>query len=379
MWGTKINPSFICFCNYKKHLLVNTSYHLDFFVRNLANYQTDKFILIKLIICPSHPWTNLSGNSLASGYNKPLNCSQIKFMIFFFPPRDAAAFLYSRLTSVSVSDEKFLSSHSSLIYLPLSFPPSTRTHASPAPPDDPGQLKIYLPKKLLECLPKCSSLPKERHRWNTNEVRLWNTREGNIYDSETNRSPVTHLWQMSHREMKRWQKKKTQIAIADILFMTLKLWHQEIKGINPNLQENLTVAAHSVLGILLCTPNRSEFRPRNWRLRGSQIYRAWRLWKKKWGYRLNVSSVDCYLPQKALGQLDKYCYLNLPLLLWKHGKAAEIIAHSRWLKIFLFRLLWYFIYSTPCYFVLTTTFREKRGEKAAIVNTHSEDLAMKAS
>uniref|UniRef100_A0A3P8S4Y7 CG-1 domain-containing protein n=1 Tax=Amphiprion percula TaxID=161767 RepID=A0A3P8S4Y7_AMPPE len=31
------------------------------------------------------------------------------------------------------------------------------------------QLKIYLPKKLLECLPKCSSLPKERHRWNTNE------------------------------------------------------------------------------------------------------------------------------------------------------------------------------------------------------------------
>uniref|UniRef100_A0A8C8BXV0 Calmodulin-binding transcription activator 1 n=1 Tax=Oncorhynchus tshawytscha TaxID=74940 RepID=A0A8C8BXV0_ONCTS len=28
---------------------------------------------------------------------------------------------------------------------------------------------IYLPKKLLECLPKCSSLPKERHRWNTNE------------------------------------------------------------------------------------------------------------------------------------------------------------------------------------------------------------------
>uniref|UniRef100_A0A6Q2Y2T7 Calmodulin-binding transcription activator 1 n=1 Tax=Esox lucius TaxID=8010 RepID=A0A6Q2Y2T7_ESOLU len=32
-----------------------------------------------------------------------------------------------------------------------------------------GHLKIYLPKKLLECLPKCSSLPKERHRWNTNE------------------------------------------------------------------------------------------------------------------------------------------------------------------------------------------------------------------
>uniref|UniRef100_A0A803SQI5 Calmodulin binding transcription activator 1 n=1 Tax=Anolis carolinensis TaxID=28377 RepID=A0A803SQI5_ANOCA len=41
-------------------------------------------------------------------------------------------------------------------------------------PDDHGNsngshVKIFLPKKLLECLPKCSSLPKERHRWNTNE------------------------------------------------------------------------------------------------------------------------------------------------------------------------------------------------------------------
>ncbi|KAB0345145.1 hypothetical protein FD754_022071, partial [Muntiacus muntjak] len=33
-----------------------------------------------------------------------------------------------------------------------------------------SHVKIFLPKKLLECLPKCSSLPKERHRWNTNEV-----------------------------------------------------------------------------------------------------------------------------------------------------------------------------------------------------------------
>uniref|UniRef100_A0A3B3BCV0 Calmodulin-binding transcription activator 1 n=1 Tax=Oryzias melastigma TaxID=30732 RepID=A0A3B3BCV0_ORYME len=37
------------------------------------------------------------------------------------------------------------------------------------PEDEHGHLKIYLPKKLLECLPKCTSLPKERHRWNTNE------------------------------------------------------------------------------------------------------------------------------------------------------------------------------------------------------------------
>uniref|UniRef100_A0A8C4S132 Uncharacterized protein n=1 Tax=Erpetoichthys calabaricus TaxID=27687 RepID=A0A8C4S132_ERPCA len=27
-----------------------------------------------------------------------------------------------------------------------------------------SHVKIFLPKKLLECLPKCSSLPKERHR-----------------------------------------------------------------------------------------------------------------------------------------------------------------------------------------------------------------------
>lgn len=30
-------------------------------------------------------------------------------------------------------------------------------------------IKVFLPKKLLECLPKCPALPKERLRWNTNE------------------------------------------------------------------------------------------------------------------------------------------------------------------------------------------------------------------
>ncbi|XP_030402811.1 calmodulin-binding transcription activator 2 isoform X2 [Gopherus evgoodei] len=30
-------------------------------------------------------------------------------------------------------------------------------------------LKLFLPKKLVECLPKCPALPKERLRWNTNE------------------------------------------------------------------------------------------------------------------------------------------------------------------------------------------------------------------
>ncbi|XP_033025459.1 calmodulin-binding transcription activator 2 isoform X4 [Lacerta agilis] len=30
-------------------------------------------------------------------------------------------------------------------------------------------LKVFLPKKLVECVPKCAALPKERLRWNTNE------------------------------------------------------------------------------------------------------------------------------------------------------------------------------------------------------------------
>ncbi|XP_034286739.1 calmodulin-binding transcription activator 2 isoform X2 [Pantherophis guttatus] len=30
-------------------------------------------------------------------------------------------------------------------------------------------LKVFLPKKLVECVPKCPALPKERLRWNTNE------------------------------------------------------------------------------------------------------------------------------------------------------------------------------------------------------------------
>lgn len=63
-------------------------------------------------------------------------------------------------------------------YLHPFYPPTL-----PSAPDEPGQLKIYLPKKLLECLPKCCSLPKERHRWNTNEVRTRHTQEGNIHDS----------------------------------------------------------------------------------------------------------------------------------------------------------------------------------------------------
>uniref|UniRef100_A0A4X1V877 Uncharacterized protein n=1 Tax=Sus scrofa TaxID=9823 RepID=A0A4X1V877_PIG len=32
-----------------------------------------------------------------------------------------------------------------------------------------SHVNIYVLKKLLECLLKCSSLPKKRHCWNTNE------------------------------------------------------------------------------------------------------------------------------------------------------------------------------------------------------------------
>uniref|UniRef100_A0A8C4X1X9 Calmodulin binding transcription activator 1 n=1 Tax=Eptatretus burgeri TaxID=7764 RepID=A0A8C4X1X9_EPTBU len=38
------------------------------------------------------------------------------------------------------------------------------------PDNNNNHVTVFLPKKLLECLPKCSTLPKERHRWNTNEV-----------------------------------------------------------------------------------------------------------------------------------------------------------------------------------------------------------------
>ncbi|XP_053776453.1 calmodulin-binding transcription activator 1 isoform X14 [Desmodus rotundus] len=43
-----------------------------------------------------------------------------------------------------------------------------------------SHVKIFLPKKLLECLPKCSSLPKERHRWNTNEFQERFRRPGHL-------------------------------------------------------------------------------------------------------------------------------------------------------------------------------------------------------
>lgn len=33
-----------------------------------------------------------------------------------------------------------------------------------------SHLKVFLPRKLVECLPKCPVLPKEQLRWNTNEV-----------------------------------------------------------------------------------------------------------------------------------------------------------------------------------------------------------------
>lgn len=112
--------------------------------------------------------------------------------------------------------------HPSFIFL---YPPPLLSPTSSSVPDEPGQLKIYLPKKLLECLPKCSSLPKERHRWNTNEVRMRHAREGNIRDSEANFLLVTHLSLMSHWEMKRRQTN----TMAAFHYGTSKLWRRKIR------------------------------------------------------------------------------------------------------------------------------------------------------
>ena len=40
------------------------------------------------------------------------------------------------------------------------------------------QRKVFLPNKLLECLPRSSMLPNERLRWNTNEVSVLRTWTG---------------------------------------------------------------------------------------------------------------------------------------------------------------------------------------------------------
>lgn len=118
---------------------------------------------------------------------KRLKMSHDKHLLWFtLQASKNLSFLYSPLTMSQCLMKNFspLPTHPSFIFLylrPLSSPPT-----SDFAPDEPGQLKIYLPKKLLECLPKCSSLPKERHRWNTNEVRMRHTQEGNICDSETN-------------------------------------------------------------------------------------------------------------------------------------------------------------------------------------------------
>lgn len=213
-------------------------------------------------------------------------------------------------------------------------------------------------------------------RWDCDTLERW-----------ASRSPVTHLWQMSHREMKNWQNKtkqknKNKNRIADICsFMTLKLWHQEIKGINPSPQKNLAVASHSMWDILLCTPKNS-FSLRNW-LQGLQIYRASRLWNKKWGYRLNVSSADCYSPQNALGQLDKYCYLNLLLLPWKHGRLLHLWHIPADWRFF---CLAFIDNSFTAHLVILSTQpklekREKRlwGKSNKVATTHSEDLTVNAS
>lgn len=302
-----------------------------------------------------------------------------KVSLFFFPPRDAAMFLYFRLTSMSVSDEKFLSSHSSLIYLTLSSPlPHTHTHTQMIQASWRSTFR-------RSCWSVCPNVPLCQRSAIAGTPTRWDcdTLEREI--SKTARRTAC-WWLISgkcHTEKWRGGKKnKKNNRIADILFMTLKLWHQEIKGISPSPQKKLRVALHSIWGILLCTPKNSEFRLRNW-LQGLQKYRASRLWNKKWGYRLNVSSADCYSPQKALGQLDKYYYLNLPLLLWKHGRLL-ILWHipDDWR----FFCLTFSDISFTAHLVIFSSQpklekSKKRlwGKSSKVATTQSEDLSVKAS
>lgn len=109
-------------------------------------------------------------------------------------------------------------SYSSLIC--LSLPPL------PFSLDEPGQLKIYLPKKLLECLPKCSSLPKERHRWNTNEVRMtWTWGE---YLWQWDELCVFVLRDSSLPNVTLRHEEKVNNTMAAFHYETLKHWHLEI-------------------------------------------------------------------------------------------------------------------------------------------------------
>uniref|UniRef100_A0AC11E5H5 Uncharacterized protein n=1 Tax=Ovis aries TaxID=9940 RepID=A0AC11E5H5_SHEEP len=67
------------------------------------------------------------------------------------------------LTNESVSQSVFCGTSTYCVLNTV--PPLEDDHGN----SNSSHVKIFLPKKLLECLPKCSSLPKERHRWNTNE------------------------------------------------------------------------------------------------------------------------------------------------------------------------------------------------------------------
>lgn len=142
--------------------------------------------------------------------------------------------------------------------------------------------------------------------------------------------------------------------------MTLNLWHQENKRYQPKPTKEPHIRFWA---FLLCTSNNSGFWLRNWRLQGLQIHRASRLWNEKWGYRLNVSSADCYSPEKrSLGQSDKYCYLNLPLLLWKHRRLLWLWHIPADWRFFSFTFFFSPIYGTPRYVVLATKVRGKRGK-----------------
>ncbi|XP_052573352.1 calmodulin-binding transcription activator 1 isoform X14 [Peromyscus californicus insignis] len=119
----------------------------------------------------SEPWRNEELNTCCVCWRRPRTV--IRFWCWLFCALlQATNYLWELSLSSRVPRTWTVKSVSQSVFCGT----STYCVLNTVPPieDDHGNsnsshVKIFLPKKLLECLPKCSSLPKERHRWNTNE------------------------------------------------------------------------------------------------------------------------------------------------------------------------------------------------------------------
>ncbi|XP_077881304.1 calmodulin-binding transcription activator 1 isoform X14 [Ictidomys tridecemlineatus] len=110
------------------------------------------------------------GARRGNGCRKQAGRLIIWFLILKFSADTTSLFLYVMLriepglhACQSVSQSVFCGTSTYCVLNTV--PPIEDDHGN----SNSSHVKIFLPKKLLECLPKCSSLPKERHRWNTNE------------------------------------------------------------------------------------------------------------------------------------------------------------------------------------------------------------------